>query len=114
MKPRRASLAEVQELLRQAELAAVPMAERGKLLRAEQLARWWRERVREAFVKEDARLSEAQRLQDILAENAKKVSAESKRRAEEERHVKRERQAELQLLSAERKRLGIAAAVTRK
>ena len=70
--------------------------------------------VREAFVKEDARLSEAQRLQDILAENAKKVSAESKRRAEEERHVKRERQAELQLLSAERKRLGIAAAVTRK
>ena len=58
---RRATLKEVQELLRQAELAAVPMADRGALLRAEQLARWWRERVCETFLKKgcDLELHEA-------------------------------------------------------
>lgn len=47
----RASLAEMQALLRQAELAAVPLAERAKLLRAEQHARWWRERASAALLK---------------------------------------------------------------
>ena len=53
------------------------------------------EKVRVAKKKEEDKLSEARQLQDILAENARKVHAEARRRSEEDKRAKREREAEL-------------------
>ena len=62
------------------------------------------EKIANARRDEESRLSEQQRLKDIVRENERRVSEEAKRRAEEERRRNRERQQELSKLQLERKR----------
>lgn len=61
-------------------------------------------RIAAARAETERTLTEARELEDILAENARKVKAESARVAEATRVRQRERAAELALLSAERSR----------
>ncbi|KAL3923074.1 MAG: hypothetical protein SGPRY_004339 [Prymnesium sp.] len=82
--------------------------ERIEARRKELLAQVQKERddaVTSARKQEEERLSRQQELQNILKENASKVAAEAKKREEEEKHAKREREAELLRIREERKRL---------
>jgi hypothetical protein len=86
------------------------VAKREEALRAIEKTR--AERVAAARREEEERLSEAQRLKDILEENKRKVDDEARRRAEGETRAMLERQAELRerdaaaRIAAER-RLGV-------